>query len=132
MSSGRARRSTARAIWTRETVWRHAIKILRTDIARRLGLVALAADRDPVVPEDDSELNRLVTIARQRRSGASHPTVTASLRSLHQRGELHRTTSIRKKAPSGIAIGGADVSVDASQITVAESVAFLIRRSCST
>lgn len=124
-----------------EKEWHHAIHVLRADVGRRLGLVALAADRDLMVPEDDPELNRLLAIARQaalrnraddrggdahshspwsakgfaiwealldawlrcegplsmqelsKRSGASHPTVTGTLRRLHERGELRRSSN---------------------------------------
>ena len=120
--------------------WRRLLTVLRPELGARLGLVALAADRDVVLPEHDAELTELAsrawtTLRRSgttsdtnatgeppwsvksvdvwkvllgawlrdegplaiqevsRRSGCSHPTVTAVLRRLQSRGELVRAKS---------------------------------------
>lgn len=45
--------------------WRRIRSVLSAKIARRLALVALAADRTVTVPEDDAELNRLTALAER-------------------------------------------------------------------
>lgn len=119
--------------------WRRVHAVMRPGIARRLSLVALAADQDFAVPSNNPAVTRLVALARQtfsatspeeaprtaatrwshksfevwkvlldawlrrepplplhelqKRSGASHPSVSAVLTRLEENGELQRTSS---------------------------------------
>lgn len=49
--------------------WQRALGVLRPEIARRLALVALAADRDTAIPEDDADVQRIMTLARRALHG---------------------------------------------------------------